>query len=275
MSIRTSLATLFIAFSLGLPPSLSAGLLVYEPYDYSADSALPDPSNREQMSLPVSEGGVGLAFPEKLQPNRPTPTISAGGLAYVDEAGKGLLTKGRAAMLSEGNSVPFSPSAGALDLFDHLRDPSNPLELNRPGTEVWFSFLMQISGTTSPEQVAFLKFAGKGTSGKETSLPIGLMGHNEALLTVISVYTKVRMEDGATYLVVGKITHAEPNCLELWVNPEVGVKAPLRPPNARLQDLPLSVRQFWIGKKDAADLKVMFDEIRIGETYADVTPAKP
>lgn len=259
--------------------SAHAGLLVYEAYDYPAESEYPDLAalDLDRMGKPASEGGSGLTTPNRTFPDRLPLRIAAEGLEYTDTAGRKLVTAGKAAIVQEGNSVFFliyPPDAG--DPFEALRSPENAKAIGHPGKEVWFSQLMHVSGPLHAGQDFSFKFGGG-----QTSLPIGYVNgspNRPPSITVVSMGDKMPMESDHTYLLVGRMTYGETkeeNKFDLWIDPEIGTEVPGSDPAISAKNFPLTFESLMYSKHNAEELTVTFDELRIGETFQDVTPAVP
>ena len=273
--MKTSLLHLLPVGLLALTSPLSAGLLVYEPFDYASETQIPDETAgaQETAGLAVADGGTGLKAPRKLQRDRQPFLIAAEGLTYTDVSGKNLLVKGNSVTLPEGNSPIFLIEDMYPAAFERLRSPENAAMLGNPGEVVWFSFLMHATGVTQPSQSFTFKFSG-GQSG----FSVGMLNNQKSTdpwIRIISVSTKRVMEDGQTYLIVGKATLGPDGEVEVWVNPEIGIDEPGEPASAVIKGSDFSFRELWFTMATNNELKVAFDEIRIGDTFADVAPAAP
>jgi len=262
------IACAFTALVLPATASLQAALLVYEPYDYPAESLVPgnDSTYLDQNDIPVAEGGTGLQQAKLIQQRQPL-TITDKGLTYTDQAGKQLKVKGQAALLPEGNSGAFAIETGAA-AFEKFLIPDRPGVIGHPGTEIWFSFLMEATGTPDATKNFLIKFSG-GQSG----FSIGMMNNKEEpRIRLISVASKEVVEDGRVYLIVGHIVYGEENSMGVWINPDIGNEQPTDEPNIKMPNFAPQFRDFWYTTDTKGGLKVRFDEIRIGESFQEVAP---
>lgn len=263
------LRSLLLAASLAFTNAHGA-LIVYEPFDYPAKDVGIEPNS----AMP-NAGGTGLTVsPMKTQ--RAPIEVSSEGLTYME--GNSLAVKGRAASVSNGSSWIYKLNLGDLPpALEHLRDPYHPSALGAPGTALWFSFLLRIDGEITNLVEARLNI------GKNRMM-CGLTGNEKsdgAYIRLSGPRTNVAVESGRTYLIVGKITYGEKSDpeertdnVEIWVNPDVGMQQPDHPANTKIEGTLAPLEDFWFETNSATTgIHALFDEIRIGETYGDVTPA--
>ena len=260
-----------------LTGSLQAKLLVYESYDYpEGEPAVPQPVSQGGVLLPVSEGGAGIEA--KKGPDSVSP-IAVAGLTYTGGNGKALATRGQAAKLEAGGSDYYTPYATDSEPFDNLRRPDGQKGWGAPNTEIWFSYLFRVSG--SPDGTS--KIAIKWNLGSQT--PIGLInntGSNPLSLNLISKGTREQVEPDRVYLIVGRVKFGEADSegniagsIAVWVDPPVGEPLGDLPPNAEVPLTNMRLTDFTYEMRSESPAEAVFDEVRVGETYEDVTPAAP
>lgn len=237
-----------VAFS----PELQAGwtgiltLNAYEAFDYAAGS------------LDGQNGGTGFAT---------AWSLDSGNSAIVNATG---LTAPTGLPTEQGGTLEMNTGLGA---FEQSRDLT--ATLGTDGTTAWFSFLMR------PDNVSFggISFEiGDGT-GADNTVNIGNNGNDwlvgidgsPAGVTIDNVVTS-----GQTYFMAVQIDFAAGNdTVTLYVDPTAGVSTPDSPPAMQAQlttaDLGTFSRIAVIGgfSGNAANI----DEIRVGDTYADVAGA--
>ena len=247
---------------LGSVSCVWANLFAYEPYDELQEGA------------PVAAGGTGL-LPGPTTVSRQPVGIAEQGLSFHGD-GKPLAVRGKAGIAPYGASIIYNL---ITEGFETLRSPEDSDSFGAPGTAIWFSFLIAIQGEVSPSTEARVVLAKNrmvcGLTGNEKS--------GDAYIRLSGPRTNIPIESGKTYLVVGKITYGEKNVpddrtdtVEIWVNPEVGLEEPGRLADAALRDTSASLKDFWFQTNSTSgSFTALFDEVRIGETYVDVTPAAP
>lgn len=271
---RITLHALALLLMIPAAPAARAALLVNEPFDYPATSLLPDfdAGEPKPATQPASLGGTGLSLQARKFANRTPVTIAQVGLAYTDSAGRALRTSGRSIIIPEGESTVFDfYTSGSDDPFARYRTPSDPREIGRVGETVWISFLVMTGAEPTAAHTFSLRFTGSGSS-----FPVGLVARGSSgahTIGAISVAGKVAIEARKTYLVVLRSTLGADGEVEIWINPALGGERPAANPDLSLKKTNVSLRSLWFKKNTNGELPVAFDELRIGETYADVTPA--
>lgn len=249
-------------------------LLVNEPFDYPAGSVLPDFAGTKPApaTQPASLGGTGLSLQSRAFPDRTPVTIGHAGLAYADSTGRALRTSGRAAIIPEGNSTTFNfYDTGPADPFARFRNAADPRDIGRPGETIWLSFLMMAGAEPTADHTFSLRITGVATS-----LPIGLLARGSSGAPNVgmgSAASKAFIEPRKTYLIVLRVTFGETGETELWVNPDLGGERPSAKPDLHFKKTSASLRSLWFNKSTNGAMPVAFDELRIGETYADVAPS--
>lgn len=273
-------------FCLGLCLSLPvfaarAELIVYEGFAYPGGIENPGDvsSGGSKEGVAPSQGGTGLAAP-KLPSGRQPLVVTEEGLSFTDAAGKSLQVSGLAAKAPKNDSAvyPLYTSSGG-DPLQRLRDPANPDLFGKPGSALWFSFLMKVEGDITTATQSVLKLG-------QRHMALGLCNNDRSdapYLRISGPASKVVAESGQTYLIVGKIEYGESsNASDLndtvlfWVNPQLGENEPVEPPSAKIEGTNAKLGDFWTETKpEEGDFTSTFDEIRIGETFLEVTPVNP
>ena len=231
--------------------SARASRLVYEPFNYTSGSVL-----KGQTAT-----GTGL-----------TGTWS--GSNYTVSAGS--LSEGNLA--TADNSVTMPANGGFYTVAASLASSVTATS----GNPVWASFLLQtpsvasggFSGTSygglnlvSTGNPFFGISYSSGTSGQQFVVQKeGGGGPNGFASSPVPAA-------GSTYLLVMEdiVNSSGPDTLNLWVNPTAGAASPPVTPDATVG---LTVGSIT-GIQLVTSGNYSFDEVRIGTTYADVTPAVP
>lgn len=268
-----ALPLLAVLLPVASPSVAQAALLVNESFDYPAGSLLPDftAGNPAAATQPASLGGTGLSLQYRSLPDRTSVTIGHAGLAYTDSNGRALRTSGRSVIIPEGNSALFNfYDTGPADPFARFRNPADPRDLGRPGETVWLAFLMTAAAEPTADHTFSLRITGVATS-----LPVGLLARGSSGAHTVgmgSAASKAVIESRKTYFVVLRVTFGEAGETELWVNPDLGGDRPSAKPDLHFKKISVSFRSLWFNKRTNGELPVAFDELRLGETYADVAP---
>ncbi len=234
-----------------------AELLAYEGFDYAAGAEL-----RGQT------GGTGWAAPWGVS-NRTIPRIvvQGTGLSYQN-------------LQVTGNSVgnPTTSSEGAERTF-----------LNAPITgSVYFSFLVNGDESTFGRYGALLRpsnnSAGPGAIGQSTANSLdGTDGVNDAgAFSFRENQSELGGVNGSnpggisitgTNLLVVQYNY-DTNQASYWANPTaLGGPAPTATVSGiAFADPTLPINEFFFQYRDSASTSAIFDELRVGTTFADVTP---
>jgi hypothetical protein len=259
---------------------VAADLLVYEPFDYPAGE-----------QLIGKNGGVGFTGAWRDETFQNSATIQAGSIEYP-----GLSTA--------GNSVLMTGANGSLQIFrNFVNVPGDD------GTTTWLSFLGQRLGAAQEPpgnnayprgvNVSFYNTEGFAVHGRE-QFAIGnssgaatndwaFIGHGSGTAILPAVNPPVPFGGAPPAFVVIRIDHHGPPNLDgegnnddvyFFVNPDPKVEPPIGSANAmRLGTETNSfdyagldyVRPF-IGNTDSRPFGVLlWDELRIGTAYADVS----
>lgn len=255
------------------PLTPKAALLVHEPFDHTVGSAFPDfaAGKPATASQPASLGGTGLTPQTRATPDRSPVTIGHAGLAYTDSTGRALRVSGRSAILPEGSSTIFNLyDTGPDDPLARLRNPADPRELGADGETVWLAFLVMAGAEPTAAHSFSLRF-----SGTKTSFPVGLLARGSSgahTFGAISTASKAVVEPRKTHLVVLRLVLGETGEAEMWINPDLGGDRPSAKPDLHFKKATVFLRSLWFTKNTNGELPVAIDELRLGETYADVTP---
>ncbi len=253
----------------------NAELIAYE--GFAQDEGVENPLlfQEDPEGKPFSAGGNGFQN-LKGAATRPPLVIAEEGLSY-DQGDAELKTKGRAILAPEGQSPclsMYAPYDG--DPFEDLRSKEDPLYFGREGKTLWVSWLFQVKGEVSPEIIAVAKI---GSDAIHAGL-IYNQKSNAAFLRLISSSTGVIVEPDQTYLMVVRIDYGskegdndQTDRIMLWVNPDLSEEEPGVKPQAIVENVAAPVKSFWfmIDRNEGGAI-VIFDELRIGEEYADVVP---
>ncbi|MCC5843434.1 MAG: PEP-CTERM sorting domain-containing protein [Verrucomicrobia bacterium] len=246
--LKTSLLSAFL-FA-GVAGQATAMLLAYEGFDYTAGS-----------QLSGQNGGTGWDGSWGVS-NSARAIVLDGGLSYLN-------------LVVSGNSVgnPDTTSSFSVTrLFDSAPDS---------GT-VYFSFLVHGDETVTGRYGALLRPAAGGTSpvamGQSTSQSLdgtspfsmrenqtnqgGINGANPGGTSIV----------GTNFLVVE--LNLDTNQASYWANPtSLGGAAPTATVSGvSFTSPPAFLEQFYFGTQDSGSAKVIYDEFRIGTTYASVSP---
>ncbi len=265
--MHSLLRTLILSISLAATCA-HAGVIAYEPFDVPAGES----GGEINPSSPVS-GGTGLTI-SPMKAKRSPVTITSDSLTFSE--GNALAVKGRAAQAPNGSSWIYKLNLDDLPAdLENLRDPNHPSAIGAPGTSVWFSFLMRVDGAVTNHTEARLNL------GKNRMM-CGLTGNEKsdgAYIRLSGPRSDIAVESGTTYLIVGKITYGQKSDpdertdnVEIWVNPSIGNQDPDRPADTHLDGTLATLEDFWFETNSDGNTQAVFDEIRIGDTYKDVTP---
>lgn len=231
------------------------GLLAYDGFDYTLGQRL-DGQN----------GGTGWTSAWTYNGGGEASGSIVGGLSYQDANGRTLLAGGGA-------------WATQADVFFAQAQRDTAASFGAAGTSVWMSFLVgQSADPTSGVNYA-MGTVGRGYTFGSDAMLGGVVGDGAAVGPFYSSAGTITLPGTApalsTTLIVLRLDFAAGgnDTMSLWFNPLLdGV--------ARAADLTLSARDYdpVIGGVTLAhgDFRVFaFDEVRIGSSFAAVTPAVP
>lgn len=235
--------------------------------------ALLSPAVWAQVKLPHYDG---FSYPDG------SPLGGQGGWVHNNS--------GDSVFVAAGNlSYPgFAASSGNKIKFDGAgMDPTKRFDSTTSGT-VYYSFLLKVTSvgllaTTGGYFAGYYNTTTGTTTGAPvwtrldgTSFDIGI----SARITTPVTWSTIKSLD-ATYLIVGAyqfVDGATNDSAKLWINPNASTFGRTEPPPTlaavnNTTDL-ASVVRFMV-RQDAATLTpfIEMDELRIGTTWADVTPA--
>lgn len=259
------LLTLGLALAGGPTAPSSAALIVYEGFDY-LDGITGTTVN---TLVGDSAGGQGWTAPWT---NGQENGSAANGSVGVESPG---LAYAALAVTGQALSDPTSASRGARREFDATG-------LGADGTSVWFSALYQHTNAGSDFRVKFFadssliltgsNYATAANSGIgfNYSGTNGLRIENQAT----QLGTGTVLANFTTHFVVGRVDFQAGNDdVRLWVNPALDAGAPADLDAAQFQSTALqatlgqAVAVRWGGSGTG-----LIDEIRLGTTFAEVTP---
>jgi hypothetical protein len=243
---KAAILSVFVGF---IAVSANAALIAYEGFDYAADP----------NGLNSANGGVGW----NTDWNLGNSAIILGGFNYTDSFGNQLVTIGNRAATDENN-------AGNFRSFPILRST---------GT-VYFSFLLRNINAASPSNYAgFSLFSGPSERifFGETNFYNGPLGH-EQIGTTVTQFPGTNA--GLLNLVVVKLefnagTISGNEKATIFINPALA-NEPTSTPYVlnNLTNFAFDTIRIQSGRTGGSSpLEICeIDEIRFGDTYADVTP---
>jgi len=176
---------------------------------------------------------------------------------------------------------------GSLAFAKRITKQEGPAQVGLSGTSVWLSVLVR-KETLDREQLllslnseAFYKeehvaarFGCDVVSMKDDRPFWALQVRNPENTGWTIIPTTAAVEAGKTVLLVARLSFAQADTVELYVNPPLGGKAPDKPSASYVagkdRKLIFNSLVLWGGKPDSG----AFDEIRIGDSFKAVTPAK-
>lgn len=183
-----------------------------------------------------------------------TPNYATGGRAY----------------LSAGRIMDFS----ALPYYFKRTDG----QIGAHGTTVWVSALIRADGETTSNGIAQLSKADYPQSGNERLCGIQISNGNWALMVrdasnnVVVTATNKPVVSGETVLMIMKLEFGPVSTVSLYLNPtQLGGSAPAVPHASSTTGVDLRFKTFCFGPGVPPDSGCV-DEIRVGDTFAAVTP---
>jgi hypothetical protein len=251
----------------------SAALIVYEGFDYVAGT-----------SLRTQNGGTGFAGAWANTGNA-TETATSPVLAYGDLAVSGIKAtlNGQQSTSTNGNSAFLT------------RDLSQTFGAD--GTTVWLSFISQRTGNKSSggtaqplnyQRVYSLSlFNGSATEqasvGELSNDPADVWAINPDSTTIVpSVHTTVPLDTQSFLLLrIDNIAGVSADKAYLWVNPDLSLGEPSIGTAAAIitDELTFNRIRLTVGGSQNSGTTLaasgVFDEIRIGDSFADVTVPEP
>lgn len=226
--------------TIGVAAPVPGQLLMYDGFDYPADSRLENQNGGSGWARGWNEYGQGYT------PSR----ITTDGLTYGN-----LLVSGRAVRTTSRMPIGHArvPAqqvgvSGTVLYASILLRPLDPLNVGWPDTYFGFGFSDMLLGKPG----ASSKYSIEKRWGP-------------------TAHTSVDAAQNTTVFLVARVTFRDgPDTIELWVNPVPG--QPLPPPHATKSDADVSLPgDVGIG----SSISVIFDEYRIGLTWESVSPTVP
>ncbi len=280
---QTSVFPRFAALSLGLVVStaltskVSAALLAYEGFDYAVGSV-------------VGQNG-GSGFANAWQPNGSGAgsihDVVTGSLSYTDSLGNQLVTS--------GNSLHLSGSPTANNTAQPNRDFS--FTRTTAGSSTWLSFLIERSGTVTnnvntPQNPyprgANVAFFNTGSEQLAVGNSSGALLNEIALIPRGSGANVVPSGNPYSELsfVLVRIDHLGDATVNdnayMWIDPNLNVEPDIGTADAFSGGFDYVINRvrpfaggYDTGNGGRPNAVLDIDELRLGETFADVTPFTP
>lgn len=235
-----------LAGGLALSGMLQAAELAYEPFDYTAAENL--------TSLAGGNGWAG-AWTQDGE----SAVIAADGLTFTDNIGNVLTVAGEAA-----NTTGIATTRNFRVVTGGLM------------TDVWISFLWNLPASNSKfEGINFYRGAQTAFSVSNPSTTTGPAIHLANTLAGGASVNTQRGGFGFTHLVVLRVTEdGGPNGtdrVEAFIDPLLSAVPSL--PDATVNGIDFDFDSIRIAGQDGSTL--IFDEFRIGNSFAEVTPHTP
>ena len=224
-------------------PAAHASLLVYEPFNYTAGSNLSQTATGLGLTGSWSGGNATIA----------SGSLSEGNLATSANSLIGGASNGTQVNLTS----PLSATAGnPLWVSFLMQTPATATEV----TGGWGGLVLELSSSASVFTYPFIGYANSGVFVVQTQ-----GGGNDVNGPSVSPNT--------TYLMVLEdiANSSGPDTLNLWVDPTAGVANPPATPTITDNLIGPIGDIYGIGTNDGP-YSTSYDEIRIGTSYADVTP---
>jgi hypothetical protein len=278
---RVLIPLMSLALSLGFAPRASAGLLAYEPFANAAGTTIIGSSD----GFGFSSAWVNYSTSTGIDTN------TSYGLSYTDGSGNSLTTSGGAGFFQ--GSTTANASMQPIRVLSFATG-TNSGSIKTDGSSIWISFLIARSGPTGTlagnpygrgvnlgldvsngVTTAVVQHLATGGSSAAPQNTVGLIPQGAAGNLKPSTVTF----GGQTNLVVVRIDYLNGNdSAYLWVNPTLGSQPLDSTANTNsLVGFDFSfndIRMFAGGQANGAQPygEALLDEVRIGDTWADVTP---
>ena len=230
--------------SAGLVLAIAAGSAAASPYIYEGFDYTPG------QQLELLNGGTNFA--NAWQAAEPVYTIQSGSLSYKD-----LATSGNSATFSESNLAVSEASRSVLGKG-----------LGNDGTTSWVSFLID-PGTLVAN--GLMEFSIEG-------MDVGMTGQNKGFYavgagTALESSTLPFVADQTVFVAIEMQFNSDPKGMDtatVYFDPTPGLTSPDVAGLTWTQNFSSSITDLFF---DAADgQSYSFDEIRVGNTYGDVSP---
>jgi len=266
-----------VAITLNISPTDAGSVIVYEPFNYplGTNEFDPDAGVNSGNGLPFTNvGGTPAGTSTGLRNVWHSSFTATAALTY---------TQGTKTFVTSGLAATKVASAETFPIFLYRNMTTDPFvalrvgnavggNFGRDGTVIYFSALVRI-GTYNPTDIARLNFAGSNI------LYVGLTGSsngNWALGAATPAGTTITnnatpVTANATTLLVVRCTFnptGTNDIFEIWVNPTLG--GTLGTPAASIAAPNLDFN--GIGARTTSTNQLEIDELRMGTSYAAVTP---
>lgn len=264
--LRRPQAALLLAGGLTLVPALCrAEILAYEGFDYASGSTIGD-----------QNGGVGWSGSwTVIHPNGGSLTVSAGNLLAGGNAPAGFdaLSKGRSANLvsnyRDGRLLDTNPG-GNFDSAGFLDENGR---IGATGKTLYFSFLQQADGTSK-----FYEFElhrdDLGDLGRIAGIGNDLDSNDVNLRAPSGTHTSLGPGDTEVNFYIVRIDFQDGNDdIRVYRNPTSATE-PAEPTLTLLNQADMSFNGISLGAF-LNSRQVAHDEVRFGETWADMLKAGP
>jgi len=285
--MKKSLLVLTVLTAVLTAISANAVLLTYDDFATKATN--------DNSSLSQSTNGFGWLGSWVVQgaANYGYAITNAPTMGYVDGGAKILLTNGMLAVggdayTSSGRRLPVSQTYEPPTVYNPYRKitynqygGTEPM-IGADGTELWFSALVRQQANNNSYALQLTPQGVAWVPNGNPRIQIGLNGGVWELLcadtngVTYTASTGVSRTLNQTYLMVMRMAFADGNdVVDLFVDPpQIGGLPPVTPSASvtSTNDLYFRTFRFYPG---SGQNNGYVDEVRIGETYADVTPAIP
>lgn len=270
------LPVLTLAALLAAAPQARSAVIIHESFSYTPASTNPDPDGglNGGMGLPATNvGGNPSGTGTGLRGQWASVTV-VDGLNYT-QGGNALQTVGGAGLVTNATwGTDLNWYRLTTDPFVGYRNNSTTGNWGTDGTMLYFSTLMKLTDSWVPGNVARFKIGAAETSGN-TYFGVNLGGAaNKWGISRGSTGTfgdsGVAASAGQTVLLVAKFVFGNGNVdtIDLWVNPVLGQDPGA--PMASISGGDFTMTNF--NTRPGTASAMILDEIRLGESYADVTP---
>lgn len=299
---NTILTLVSLILALNLAPRASAALLAYEGFDYTAGETLLNQNGGSNWAQPWQTNS---------QTSAQNTIIVSGSFGYTDQAGHSLVTTGNRAHFTGngsatgdnigGNTANAQPirslnfSRGSNNVSESTwvslvaQRNGNPFLFNDAGGNVFYGRATSVQLFTTTENLSI----GRASQNSETNpaLPNDTWSLFNAGSAVSTVPTTMPWTSSTPAFLLIRIDHVgavatnvgSADTAYLWINPtNLAVEPSLGAANATItagylgaaRDFAFNRIRFFGGNDNATvGYGAMdVDEIRVGETYADVTP---
>lgn len=255
MKTKTLLNVIIITLTICVAYTAPATLICYDGADYTPGTDI----------LFGQNGGTGWAEAWTNDGYATWNTgIAADSLAYTN-AGRVLITTGNKFRNGSGDGVCRTIDTSAFPLLTTTEG-----KFGKPDTEIWVSMLINRYNTDRLSGIVFKE--GWGWSGVERNR-FGTSHENLSLNVYAYPLTSHSVTNNQTAFLVLRINFTNGNdSLTMWVNPRLGNSPPLDSSGWTGLADPVSDFTFDRIALRYIENKCEVDEIRIGESWADVAP---